>query len=179
MICANVQCQWFNLNDPFYTIVYWGTKCIYNYYQPSRALCNIFLASMPWAKGKIFVHTCVIIHQSMCFWKCYNFRKFSGHVKFNLSQHLGAMPPDPCFQILLSPQSQALVSPCFFLVIPLSQIHWIFFSVAAPDPKKRPFLRVGAVRLDILQYSFHSIKRTEPKYLIQNRINWHIWSYRI
>ena len=24
-------------------------------------------------------------HSSMCFWKCYNFRKFSGHVKLNLS----------------------------------------------------------------------------------------------
>ena len=46
----------------------------------------------------------------MCFWKYQNFRKFSGHVKLNLSQHLGAVPPDPHFQILLSPQFQAHAS---------------------------------------------------------------------
>ena len=67
-------------------------------------------------------------HSSMCFWKCYNFRIFSGHVKLNLSQHLGAVPPDPHFQILLSPQSQALVSPRFQLR------HWLESFITTTTP---------------------------------------------
>jgi len=34
-------------------------------------------------------------HSSMCFWKYYNFRQFSGHAILSLSQRLGAMPPTP------------------------------------------------------------------------------------
>ena len=73
------------------TIVYLGTKYSYNYYQPSRALCNIFLVMSE--VEKFCPYMCD--HSSMCFWKCYNFRKFSGHVKLNLSQRLGTAPRPP------------------------------------------------------------------------------------
>ena len=41
-------------------------------------------------------------HSSMCFWKCYNFRKFSGHVKLNLSQRLCPQTPTSRFSYHLS-----------------------------------------------------------------------------
>ena len=58
---------------------------------------------------------------SMCFWKCYNFRKFSGHVKLNLSRHLGAVPPDPHFQILPGSPITSVSGPgvTMLLVTPL------------------------------------------------------------